>query len=145
MEVTCQCGTVRFTTPYPSPLAVYHCHCRDCQRQSASAFSTNATFPAAGLIPLSADLSSKLKKWTRGTDSGRTMDCYFCKECGARVLHQLREADGTAWDKVNIKGGLVTGLDWKGAPHIWMKRAVVEAPEGVEQWEGQPPGMVGKK
>lgn len=37
-----------------------------------------------------------------------------------------------------MKAGCVEGLDWKGAVHIWTKRAVVQVPEGVETWEAQP-------
>lgn len=45
MEATCQCGAVKFQTPTPKPLALYICHCHDCQRQSSSAFGTSAIFP----------------------------------------------------------------------------------------------------
>lgn len=136
MDVTCQCRSVAFTTSTPSPIALYHCHCTECRKQSSSAYGTSATFPAAGIFPLSADLAAKLGVWTRPGNDGRTVACYFCKECGVRVMHRISEADGTAWDTVNLKGGLVKGLDWKGAPHIYTRSAVVEVPAGVEQWEG---------
>ncbi|KAK4038530.1 Mss4-like protein [Parachaetomium inaequale] len=145
MEVICECGTVQLTTPTPSPLKVYHCHCTECRKQSASAYGTSAIFPAEGLFPLSADLSSKLDMWTRPTDKGGSMDCYFCKVCGVRVMHRIREPDGTERETVSIKGGLVNGLEWKGATHIYTRSAVVEVPEGVEQWEGAPGEMVGRK
>ncbi|KAL2130004.1 hypothetical protein VTI74DRAFT_7026 [Chaetomium olivicolor] len=145
MEVTCQCRTVSFLTPTPSPLAVYHCHCTECRKQSSSAYGTSAIFPAAGLFPLSADLSSKLAVWSRPSNEGRTVDCYFCKECGVRVMHRIREPDGTERDTVIMKGGLVQGLKWEGAAHIYTKSAVVEIPKGVERWEGAPGEMPGRK
>ncbi|KAG7284463.1 hypothetical protein NEMBOFW57_010836 [Staphylotrichum longicolle] len=145
MEVACQCGTITLTTPTPSPLAVYHCHCTECRKQSSSAYGTSAIFPAAGLFPLSPELASKLGVWTRPANEGRTMDCYFCKECGGRVMHRIREPDGTERDTVVFKGGLVKGLNWKGAPHIYTRSAVVEIPEGVERWEGAPDRMPGRK
>ncbi|KAK3290937.1 Mss4-like protein [Chaetomium fimeti] len=145
MEVTCECETVRFTTPTPSPLKVYHCHCIECRKQSSSAYGTSAIFPATGLFPLSADLASKLRLWTRPADSGRTVDCYFCKECGVRVLHRIRDPDGTERETVSVKGGLVTGLDWTGAAHIYTRSAVVEVPEGVERWEGALGEMEGRR
>jgi hypothetical protein len=37
-----------------------------------------------------------------------------------------------------VKGGCIEGLDWKGAVHIWTKRAVIKVPDGVEAWEGEP-------
>jgi hypothetical protein len=68
------------------------------------------------------------------------MDCYFCKECGARVVHRIREADGTERATCVIKGGLVDGLNWKGpAKHIYARSAVVEIPEGAEKWDEMPP------
>ncbi|KAK4140747.1 uncharacterized protein C8A04DRAFT_31723 [Dichotomopilus funicola] len=147
MEVRCQCGTVRFTTPTPAPLAVYHCHCTECRKQSSSAYGTSAIFPAAGLFPLSAELAAALGVWTRPTDRGGEMDCYFCKSCGGRVVHRIREPDGTERDVVSVKGGLVEGLRWEGAAHIFTRSAVVEIPEGVERWEAEPgdDSMPGRK
>jgi hypothetical protein len=69
------------------------------------------------------------------------MDCYFCKTCGVRVMHRLREPDGRERDVVSLKGGCVEGLEWKGLPHIWTKSAVVEIPEGVRTWEMAPEGL----
>jgi hypothetical protein len=43
----CRCGRLRFTISAP-PLLAAVCHCRGCQRMSASAFSTTLTVPAAG-------------------------------------------------------------------------------------------------
>ncbi len=39
---------------------------------------------------------------------------------------------------VSIKGGLLEGLDWTGAIHIFCRSAVVPIPEGVEKWEAEP-------
>ncbi|KAK3898458.1 hypothetical protein C8A05DRAFT_18970 [Staphylotrichum tortipilum] len=144
MEVACECGSVTFTTPTAAPLALYYCHCTECRKQSASAYGASATFPAAGLFPLSTDLAARLGVWTRPGNDGRALDCYFCRRCGVRVMHRIREADGTERETVNLKGGLVKGLDWKGALHIYTRSAVVEVPKGVESWEGPLGEGVGK-
>lgn len=60
------------------------------------------------------------------------MKCYFCKVCGTRLVHD--RGVGT----ISVKGGILEGLDWSQAKHIWTKRAVVPIPEGVEQWEAEP-------
>lgn len=41
---------------------------------------------------------------------------------------------------VSIKAGCLVSDDikWKEAVHIWCKRAVVDIPEGVERWDGEP-------
>lgn len=139
MDVSCQCGTVSFTTPTAKPLGLFHCHCLQCQHQSGSAFGTSAIFPAASLFPLSPDLSSKLSIYVRPTKSGGTLDCYFCKNCGCRLMHRGRAKDGKEAETVSIKGGQVKNLDWTGGQHIWTQTAVVEIPRSAVRWEASPP------
>jgi hypothetical protein len=78
----CQCGAVRYAIS-AEPLAVYVCHCRECQKQSASAFGISV------LVPRDAFRVERgeVRIWSRPTDSGRTLDCMFCAECGSRVWH----------------------------------------------------------
>lgn len=137
MNVECQCGAISFRTTTPAPLAVYFCHCTQCQKQSSSAFGISATFPA-GALPLAA-LADKLQVFTRPTKAGRTLDCYFCRVCGSRVYHRGRDADGVEGPTLNVKGGLVEGLDTEGAVHIWTRHAVVAVPEGSVRWDESPP------
>ncbi|CAK7206301.1 hypothetical protein SEUCBS139899_009089 [Sporothrix eucalyptigena] len=44
--------------------------------------------------------------------------------------------DGTT---LTIKGGLIAGLDYSQAVHIYTEQAVVDIPPGVEQYPGTPP------
>ena len=46
-EGQCRCGKVRLRISKP-PLVTAACHCRGCQRMSASAYSLTATIPADG-------------------------------------------------------------------------------------------------
>ena len=120
-------------------MAVYHCHCTECRKQSASAFGTSAIFTSEGLIPLSEDLEEKLGVWTQyAEETGRQKDCYFCKTCGVRVMHRSRDSSGSERGTVAIKGGLVEGLNWKDAVHIFTRSAVVPIPEGAEKYEAGP-------
>ncbi|KAL2165385.1 hypothetical protein VTH06DRAFT_683 [Thermothelomyces fergusii] len=118
MEVSCQCKAVSFKTPLPKPLALYICHCHDCQRQSSSAFGMSAIFPS---FPL--------------PDAG-LLSCYnyFCKGCGTRLIHTI---SGKKF--VSVKGGCIEGLDWESAIHIWTRSAMVPIPEGVEAYPDFPP------
>lgn len=138
MDVSCQCGNIKFKTTTPKALELFHCHCTECQAQSASAFGTSARFPASPLFPLSDELRTKLKVWTRPTDAGNISDCYFCPECGTRLIHRTRK-DGVEKDVLSIKGGCIKGLDWSDGKHIWTKSAVIPIPPGVEQWPEEPP------
>ncbi|KAL2130398.1 hypothetical protein VTI74DRAFT_6526 [Chaetomium olivicolor] len=124
MDASCQCGAVTFKTPTPKPLALYICHCHDCQRQTSSAFGTSAIFPR---FPLpDAEL---LRCYKRPVSSGQTLYCYFCKQCGTRLIHTT-----PGKNVVSVKGGCIEGLDWKTAIHIWTKSAMVPIPEGSETY-----------
>ncbi|KAL8402469.1 hypothetical protein RB596_009018 [Gaeumannomyces avenae] len=111
MDASCQCGAVAFKTPLPEPLALYICHCTSCQRQTSSAYSTSAIFPR---FPFPA---------------AELLSCYvyFCKICGTRMIHTTPTKN-----VVSIKGGCISGLDWKKAVHIWTRSAMVPIPEGSE-------------
>ncbi|KAK7937281.1 Mss4-like protein [Apiospora aurea] len=139
LTVRCQCGHVSFPTPTAQRIALFHCHCTECQKQSGSAYGTSAIYPAAGLFPLSTELEQKLGCYTRPTDSNRTMRCWFCLECGSRLFHRLFEPEDTPRWTVSIKGGCVEGLDWAGGKHIYMRSAVVDIPEGAERYDTLPP------
>lgn len=129
-KISCQCGTVTFHASLPKPLAVYICHCTQCQKQSASAFGVTAMFPAEGMWPLPEAIQPFVSKWTRPTDSGNTLECYFCKCCGVRLLHRPILPDGTAKPMLSVKGGCVEGLALEGAKHVFARTALVPVPEG---------------
>src|SRR5690348_9404169 len=109
----CQCGAVRYEIA-AEPLAVYVCHCRECQKQSASAFGIS-------LVVLKDAFrlqQGEVRTWSRRTDSGRTLNCTFCLTCGSRVWHA---SAGSA--TVTVKGGsLDRPVDLTAAVHIWTSR-----------------------
>ncbi|KAK7909035.1 hypothetical protein PG985_014913 [Apiospora marii] len=139
LTVRCQCGHVSFPTPSAQRIALFHCHCTECQKQSGSAFGTSAIYPAAGLFPLSPELEAQLGCYERPTDKGGTMRCWFCRDCGSRLFHRIVAPDGTPRWTVSIKGGCIEGLDWAGGKHIYTRSAVVDLPEGAERYETLPP------
>jgi hypothetical protein len=126
----CQCGGVRYDHA-AEPSAVYICHCRECRRQSASAFGISVEMPKDGLRLL----QGTPKFWTRGTDSGRRLRYAFCPDCGSRLWH---ESEG-GW--VTLKGGsLDQPVDVSHAIHIWTRRKLegIVIPEGAVQYPGEP-------
>lgn len=132
-KISCQCGAIAFYASKPFPQSVYCCHCLECQKQSSSAFGTSAIFPASGMWPLPEHVQTQLGLWTRPTDSGNTLECYFCKRCGVRIFHRSIQPDGTPKPTLSIKGGCLEGLSWEGARHIYTRTARVPVPEGSEQ------------
>jgi hypothetical protein len=76
----CACGAVRFTLQ-SAPMFVHCCHCRDCQRQTGSAFVLNALIEADRIaIHAGAPVPTAVP-----TDSGRPHDIYRCPECRTAV------------------------------------------------------------
>src|ERR1700683_2495051 len=76
LEGGCACGAVRYRLTSP-PMFVHCCHCRDCQRQTGSAFVLNGLI-ATDRIEL---LSGRPEFISVPTDSGRPHDIYRCPVC----------------------------------------------------------------
>ncbi|KAL7906173.1 Mss4-like protein [Trichoderma velutinum] len=126
MDARCQCGSVRFKTPLPEPLALYICHCSSCRKQTGSAFGTSAIFPHFRL-PDTEDLSCYAYVLPQGGKSSLIFYSYFCRSCGTRLIHMTPSKN-----VLSVKGGCIEGLDWTKAIHIWTKSAMVPIPEGSE-------------
>jgi hypothetical protein len=128
----CQCGNIRYEIA-GQPVELYVCHCRECRKQSASAFGIS-------VIVRSSDVrvtSGSPERWSRPADSGRTVDCFFCPACGSRVWHGDRARD----DTISIKGGsLDEPVDLTAAAHIWTSRKLpgIIIPEGARQNPAEP-------
>lgn len=80
LEGGCACGAVRYRLAGP-PMFVNCCHCKDCQRQTGSAFVINAIIET-GRIEV---LKEKPVAVTVPTDSGRPHDIYRCPKCQVAV------------------------------------------------------------
>lgn len=76
----CACGAVRYRMT-TAPLFVHCCHCRDCQRQTGSAFVLNALIEADRVQVLSGTLASHAMP----TDSGLPHNVFRCSGCGTAL------------------------------------------------------------
>ncbi len=131
-EGGCQCGAVRYEIQTP-PRKVYVCHCRECQRQSASAFGISVRVPSKDFRLKSGEP----RRWTRATDSGGILTCNFCPVCGSRVWHGDLQVD----DTISVKGGsLDMPVNLSDASHIWTSRALrgVIIPERTPKFLEEP-------
>ena len=72
----CACGTVRYRLQ-SAPMFVHCCHCRDCQRQTGSAFVLNALIETDRIV-LTAGAPQPTPV---PTDSGGPHDIYRCPQC----------------------------------------------------------------
>jgi len=92
----CACGAIRYECQ-GEPLFSLNCHCRDCQRETGSAFAPilavlRATFTLTQGSPTYFELTA---------DSGQTTKRAFCPDCGSRLFGQ----PGSRPDIVTIRAG----------------------------------------
>ncbi len=124
----CQCGEIRYESR-SEPQAIYICHCRECQKQSASAFGISVDVPRDSFRVT----QGMPKYWSRDTDSGQKLKCAFCPTCGTRLWHESDPAS----EMVSIKGGsLDQPIDVSNAIHVWVTRKLsgIIIPDGAEQY-----------
>lgn len=90
----CLCGAVRLEIT-ASPLLTLACHCRGCQKFSASAFSLTTMFPRD-----SVSITGELVQGGLGSEG---KDHFFCKSCKNFVYSQI----GAANDRINIRTSML--------------------------------------
>jgi hypothetical protein len=114
LEGGCQCGRVRYRID-GAPLTVIACHCRECQKQSASAFGMTMTVRRDDFRFTAGEPA----RWQRTTASGGTLGAAFCPDCGVRLFHEPSNKP-----TLNIKAGTLDDTSWlKPAGHIWTDSA----------------------
>ena len=88
------------------------CHCRDCQRQSGSAFGMSLVIPAETFVLHAGELNT----FELRADSGRIKTCAFCPRCGVRIYNQTSAL-------FSIKAGTLDDTSWLVPDaHYWTKR-----------------------
>ena len=80
----CLCGAIKYQFAN-TPAMAGVCHCKNCQRQAGSAFSTLAGVPMAEL-----EIAGTPKLYVdTDTDSGTSVERYFCGDCGSPIYSLL--------------------------------------------------------
>lgn len=110
----CQCGEIRYESN-GAPCSLYICYCKECQKQSASAFGISLDVPRASFRVT----QGTPKFWSRPTAKGLRLKCAFCPSCGTRVWHEYENYS----DVLSIKAGsLDEPTDLSNAIHVWTSR-----------------------
>jgi hypothetical protein len=107
------------------PVRVVACHCKECQRQSGSAFGLSMLVKRDSL-----SVTGPTKRFTRVADSGNPNTGVFCPECGVRIYH----VPGYVQDMLVLKPGtLDDARRVRPGYFVWMKSAQgwVPVPDGV--------------
>lgn len=100
MEGGCRCGQVRFRIGAP-PILTMACHCRGCQRMSASAFSLSAAIPSAGFEVIAGE---PVIGGLHGADAHH----YHCPHCKSWIFTR---PEGMDWF-VNIRPTMLDDAKW---------------------------------
>ncbi len=104
----CQCGIVRYVLD-GEITRLNVCHCRDCQKQSGSAFGMSLVIPDETFRLTSGEL----KTFEVVADSGRKKTCAFCGNCGGRIYNETSALK-------SIKPGTLDDTSWLTPDaHYW--------------------------
>jgi hypothetical protein len=117
----CQCGSVRYVVTI-EPIRLLACHCKECQRQSTSAFGMSTPVKKDSLT-----VAGVTKQFTRVADSGNEVTGVFCPECGVRSYHVLKSSP----DVASIKPGTFDDTR-RLRPGHW-----IPVPDGVKALQRQ--------
>jgi len=113
----CQCGNIRYRLS-AKPQMLYACHCRDCQKQSGSAFGMSLIMQSQHVEFIEG--AESMRSWdTPGADGG-IKRCHFCPNCGTRIMH----GSNVPGQSVSIKAGSLDDTrNLQPTAHIWLQSA----------------------
>lgn len=78
------------------------------------------------------------KMFARRTSPVKTMECWFCPDCGTRLYHV---PGGAAYPNRNVKPGTLDDTSWLTPTiYFWTRSAQkwVHIPDGATRYETQP-------
>ncbi|MFK7915827.1 MAG: GFA family protein [Pseudomonadales bacterium] len=128
----CLCGSIQYELANP-PAMTGVCHCKNCQRQAGSAFST-----LAGVATADFSFTAGTPKLYEDSDtkSGSTVQRFFCGDCGSPIYSALPSQP----DMIYLKTGTMDDTsEFTPQFHVWCdtKQNWVELAEGVPQMATQ--------
>lgn len=144
MEGGCRCGQVRFRIA-AQPLLTMACHCRGCQRMTASAFSLSVLVPAKAFSVTEGDpVIGGLHGPTRHFFCPYCMSWMFTRPEGADWLVNVRATllDDAAWFSPFMETCTRERLAWASTPaaHSYEAFPALEAYEGLLKAYAAAPG-----
>ncbi len=108
----CLCGAVRFHFDRAAVVGSNHCHCRDCQRATGSAFATFCMVPDAAF-----ELErGQPRGFTVKGESGGDVTRSFCGDCGSQLYSNVAVMPGFMF----VKSGALDDASWmEPASDFW--------------------------
>ena len=127
----CLCGQVRYSAS-ADPAMVAVCHCKNCQKQTGTAFSVLVGVPKAAV-----SVHGNLKTFHDTGDSGQPVDRNFCPECGSPIFSDVAVLPDLRF----IKAGTLDDTSWLDPKmHVYCDSAepCVPIPEGSQKFGKMP-------
>ena len=125
----CQCGACRYELS-AAPYVCYTCHCRACQKLTASAFLSCVQVPRESF----SLVAGVLETCVRMADSGNKLTTSFCTACGTTLY-----ADNSSRPRVRTVhlGSLDQPTAVEVTAHIWVAQKLpwVILPQGHRIFE----------
>lgn len=115
---SCRCGQVEFEVSAP-PLLTMACHCRGCQKMTASAFSLSVAVPADGFRLITGDpVIGGLHGASRHYFCPSCMSWLFTRPEGMEAFVNVRSTllDERNWDVPFIETCTSEKLPWASTP-----------------------------
>jgi hypothetical protein len=102
-EGGCACAAIRYECT-EAPVAMFNCHCADCQRASGGAFVTVALLPERAV----KILCGRPSFYRSIGEAGRWTDRGFCSKCGTPLFARGEVAPGY----ISVKPGSLDDGSW---------------------------------
>jgi len=128
-EGGCACGAVRYRLG-SAPMFVHCCHCRDCQRQTGSAFVLNALIETDRIVLLAGEVMPGAMP----TESGRPHRVFRCTACHTALWSEYGGVEKLRFVRV---GTLEHAAALAPDVHIYTRSKLpwVALPEGVPAFQ----------
>ena len=125
LDGRCMCGACTYTSD-AEPVVQAICHCRNCQRQSGSAFSLAVVAPQDAVEVHGDSIASFT---TTNEDHGTPTERYFCSACGSPLYSLSEKLPGM----IILKGGTLDDPSWvQPQAEVWG--------ESAQGWVGETEG-----
>ena len=124
----CSCGAVRYAIDRSALAGAAHCHCRDCQQATGSAFATFCFAPEAAFRAEAGDARGYTVQGSSGGDVTR----YFCPDCGCQLYSEVAVMPGVKF----VKAGSLEDASWmQPNAAFWCDSAQpwIAMPDGLQE------------
>src|SRR5215813_12050898 len=99
----CLCGQVRYSAN-ADPAIVAVCHCKNCQKQTGTAFSVVVGVPKSAV-----SIQGTLKTFHDRGNCGQPVDRNFCADCGSPIVSDVAVVPELRF----IKAGTLDDTSWR--------------------------------